>query len=66
MALYEATWLAYEAKNNQTLSDHQPIMGTSGWRVARPINYMCDTWLQRLRQAWGVLFGRYDAIDWSR
>ena len=36
------------------------------WIPARPVE--CNCWrhrLQRLRHAWGVLVGRYDAYDWA-
>lgn len=35
------------------------------WIPARPINHACDTWMERCHHAWGVLVGRYDAVDWQ-
>lgn len=35
------------------------------WKPARPLNHVCDSWLERLRHAWGVFVGRYDALDWQ-
>lgn len=34
------------------------------WVVARPVNFQCQTIWERLREAWGVFRGRYDAIRW--
>jgi len=33
------------------------------WTPARPL--FADSWLDRLKAAFGVLIGRYDAIDWG-
>lgn len=35
------------------------------WIPARPINYRSDSWRWRLKQAWRVLTGRYDCVDWG-
>ena len=33
--------------------------------LARPINYKVDTIIERFIHAWGVLIGKYDALDWQ-
>ena len=38
---------------------------TGKWIAARSVNYRFDGWYSRLKQAWGVLIGRYDAFDWE-
>ena len=35
------------------------------WTPARPENYRFDPLTHRLRWAWGVLIGRYDALRWD-
>lgn len=35
------------------------------WRPARPLNHQVDGWRLRLALAWGVLTGKYDALDWQ-
>jgi len=35
------------------------------WTPARPLNYICDTWKERLFHAWGVLTGKFDVLDWE-
>lgn len=37
-----------------------------GWLPARPVNYKVDSMLERLKFAWGVLIGKYDALDWEQ
>lgn len=34
------------------------------WVPARPINWKCRTWRERLREAWLVFKGRADAFTW--
>lgn len=36
-----------------------------GWIPARPINYRADSIRERIRYAWGVLVGKYDALNWE-
>ena len=36
------------------------------WVCARQINYQFESWLSRLRAAWGVLTGRLDALRWHQ
>ena len=36
------------------------------WVPARAINYKLDRWRDRIKWAWGVLIGRYDALDWEK
>ena len=33
--------------------------------LARPENYKFDSWRYRMKLAWLVLVGRYDAIEWA-
>jgi hypothetical protein len=35
------------------------------WIPARPINYQFDGKWLRLKLAWGVLTGKYDALNWD-
>jgi len=35
------------------------------WVPARPLNLSMTPWWRRLCSAWGVLTGRYDALDWE-
>lgn len=35
------------------------------WVCSRPINYRVDTITQRIAYAWGVLTGKYDALEWE-
>ena len=55
-------WSAYHIAN---FADDNQENGPCGWRPARPINYQVDRWRDRIRWAWGVLRGRYDALDWN-
>lgn len=59
MALYDADQLAVHVCRNKVDIDDL-------FRAARPINYRVDTYLQRLRFAWGVLIGKYDAVRWYK
>jgi len=34
------------------------------WVPARPINHTCRTFIERLREAWGVFTGKFDAVKW--
>lgn len=36
-----------------------------GWILARPTSSVWWSWTHRWKLAWGVLIGRYDALDWS-
>lgn len=56
MAKYSATELGNPVRKRNT-------KGT--WVVARPENYKYDSWRYRLRLAWGVLIGKYDALNWD-
>jgi len=33
--------------------------------LARPVNYRADTISDRISHAFGVLIGKYDALDWQ-
>lgn len=35
------------------------------WKPARPINYRYESIFFRIRLAFGVLTGKYDALDWE-
>ncbi len=35
------------------------------WKPARPMNHEVDGLFMRLRLAWAVFRGRYDALDWE-
>lgn len=35
------------------------------WKPLRPINHICHGIAKRLKLAFGVLVGRYDALDWE-
>jgi hypothetical protein len=35
------------------------------YRPARPLNYQLDGLKRRLKLAWAVFIGRYDALDWE-
>lgn len=48
----------------QSIQQHETHRGPD-WKPARPVNHTCDTWAERLRHAWGVLTGTYDALDWE-
>ena len=32
--------------------------------IARPINYQCRTFKERLREVWRVFTGKYDPFEW--
>ena len=36
------------------------------WHPARPLNYQHESWISRIKHAIGVLFGKYDALDWEK
>lgn len=56
MALYSVDSIV----NNQT---QKLIHGK--WVPARPLNYQRDSFFFRVKLAWRVLTGKYDAIDWD-
>lgn len=35
------------------------------WRPTRPINYIFESFMVRIKLAYGVLAGKYDALDWE-
>lgn len=41
---------------------HAEINGK--WVPARPINYRCESWWNRVKAAWLVLCGKADAVIW--
>lgn len=55
-----AKYTAEELKNWSILRDRR---GGRGFLPARPLRR--NSLLSRIKHAWGVLSGRYDAIDWE-
>jgi hypothetical protein len=39
--------------------------GITIWKPARALNYTCDSMIDRIKWAFGVLTGKYDALDWE-
>ena len=35
------------------------------WGPARCINHKFESWGSRIRNAWCVMIGKYDALDWE-
>ena len=35
------------------------------WYPARSLNHKHESLLSRIKNAWGVLTGKYDALDWQ-
>ena len=59
-----ATYKAFDIKRWN--SDSKVIVGQLDvWIPARPTNYRVDGLWSRLKQAWFVLIGKYDALDWE-
>lgn len=40
------------------------LLPSGRWVPSRALGRMC--WQMRLRAAWGVWTGRYDAVDWGQ
>ena len=60
-----ARYTAKQLKEHESFSRvPMPNAKRAYWYPARPENYRCDTLWQRLKLAWGVLCGKYDALDW--
>ncbi len=38
--------------------------GTSGWLPARPENWKFESLRDKIKNAWRVLRGDYDVVDW--
>lgn len=55
--------MRYTAKEVQGWENSVESCGN--WIPLRPVNHQFDTWKQRLKDAWGVLTGKYDALDWE-
>jgi hypothetical protein len=36
------------------------------WVVARPLNYKHQSLKERIQEAWGVLIGKYDTLEWYK
>ena len=57
--LYNVENLVHTAASNQV------ELPNKCWVYARPINYKCDSVLDRIKHAWLVLLGKADAIVWE-
>lgn len=55
--LYEIGWLVDDSVPSKQLRD-------GSWYPARPLGLVALCLHHRLRLAWRVFTGRYDAIDW--
>lgn len=54
-------WTARELKEHAISTEHP----SGEWIPARPITSYGLRWWRNLKMAWGVLTGRYDALDWE-
>lgn len=65
--VYNIEQIIKDAKeNNGICSCHAGITRPDGkkiWVAARPLDYR--SFIGRLREAWGVLTGKYDALKWE-
>lgn len=52
-------------KYTATEIKHWDMAQGPDWRPCRPMNHICDSIVTRIRHAFGVLIGRYDALDWQ-
>ena len=34
------------------------------WVPARPLNYTCRSWTERIQEAWGVFIGKTESFVW--
>lgn len=61
-----AKYTAKELKEHETFS-RVPMPKAKGayWYPARPENYRFDGFFKRLKLAWGIFRGKYDALDWQ-
>lgn len=55
--------MKYTAQELTQWENHQDA-GTSGWIPARPDNWKVESLRNRLHNAWKVITGDYDAVDW--
>lgn len=62
MAKYKASDVGTDTCKTTKTS---PCGGYEKWIPARPENYKFDSISSRIKQAWGVLTGKYDALDWE-
>lgn len=53
-------YTAQELKNWDASFD----AGTSGWLPERSENHRFEGFISRIRNAWGVIKGDYDVVDW--
>ena len=56
--------MIYTAKQIQNHETDCPN-AQGDWVPARPINYLFDSWKDRLCCAWGVFTGKYDTLNWE-
>lgn len=56
-----AKYTAKQIKNWGSNAEVKPGV----WLPARPLNHTIDGWRRRIVLAWGVLTGKYDALDWQ-
>ena len=45
--------------------DVQSCKYGSRWVPERGLNHKFESWKSRIANAWGVLVGKYDALDWE-
>jgi hypothetical protein len=57
-------YTATEIKN-WDVSAGRTSHGITVWKPARSLNHTCESWISRIKNAYGVLTGRYDALDWE-
>ena len=55
--------MQYTAQELTEWENHQDA-GTSGWIPERPDNWKYEGLLNRIRNAWKVITGDYDVVDW--
>lgn len=56
------------AKHTATSIKNWDVQSSSdgkSWKPARCINHQYDSMWLRIKLAWGVLIGKYDALDWE-
>jgi len=56
--------MVYNADRLKEWSEQAEVEGK--WVCARPINYQVVTFRERLRVAWRVFRGKYDALEWTK
>lgn len=51
-----------EIKRNGTMEEYK----LGHWRPARPISFYGLYLKHRVKSAWNVFIGKYDAVDWEK